>query len=167
MVPDLRLVIAGEGPLRNQLEQELNKRSLRHHVVFTGWLAHHDVPRLIRLFDVGLAPYLPMDHAFYFSPLKLFECMACGISMVVPRIGQIGDIVQHNETGLLYSPGNLDELSSACDQVLKDAALRQRLGQGAAKYIHDQHTWDHNAMRVTALARSIQERRQQAQPMTK
>ena len=157
--PNLRLIIAGEGPLKGKLEHELSQRSLAHHVVFTGWVAHHDVPNIIRLFDVGLAPYLPLNHSFYFSPLKLFECMGCGVPMVVPRIGQIGDVVQHDETGLLYLPGDLNELVTACHRLLQDAALRQRLGQAAAKHVHDRHTWDHNAMRVTELARSIQENR--------
>jgi len=161
--PDLRLVIVGDGPLRATLDRELEQRSLTRHVVFPGWVGHEDVSDFIRLFDIGLAPYVPLNHTFYFSPLKLFECMACGVPMVVPRLGQIEEVVRHGETGLLYSAGDLDGLVTACDQLLQDVPLRRRMGQAAAKHIHDQHTWDHNATRVAELARSLLAGRRHAQ----
>ena len=45
-------------------------------------LLHEEVPAVIRQFDIALAPYPKHDHDFYFSPLKLFEYMACGVAVV-------------------------------------------------------------------------------------
>jgi len=63
--------------------------------------------------------------------------------------------VRDGETGLLYPPGELDGLTVACDRLLADPALRQRLGQAAAKEIHGLYTWDQNAARVVELARAL------------
>jgi len=123
--------------------------------VFTGSLPHEEVAKLIPQFDVALAPYSKPEHAFYFSPLKLFEYMACGIAVAVAGLGQIAEVVQDGETGLLYPPGELDGLTVACDRLLADPALRQRLGQAAAKEIHGLYTWDQNAARVVELARAL------------
>jgi glycosyltransferase involved in cell wall biosynthesis len=153
--PDVRLVVVGEGPLRATLAGELRERGLAQSVVFTGALPHEAVADLIRQFDVALAPYPRPDHAFYFSPLKLFEYMACGVAVVAAGLGQIAEVVQHGETGLLYPPGDLDALVSACDRLLIDPDLRRRLGRAAAQEIQARYTWDHNAARVAELARAL------------
>src|SRR2546425_9108680 len=151
----LRLVIVGDGPLRGELEHTLKERGLTRSVVFTGWLPHEEVAELIRQFDVALAPYSKPEHAFYFSPLKLFEYMSCGVPVVAAALGQIAEIVRDGETGLLYPPGEMDALIGACDRLLADPALRQRLAQAAAKEVHGLYTWDQNAARVVELARAL------------
>ena len=152
---DLRLVIVGDGPLRGELERELQDRNLIQNYVFTSSLPQEEVATLIPHFDVALAPYPRLDHTFYFSPLKLFEYMACGVAVVAAGVGQIEQVVQHGETGLLYPPDDIDALVSACDRLLANPALRQRLGQAAAQEIRERYTWDHNAARVIELARSL------------
>lgn len=150
--PDARLVVAGDGPLRSELERDAEERGLRESVVFTGSLPHEDVAPVIRLFDVALAPYPRPDHDFYFSPLKLFEYMACGVPVVASALGQIPEVVVDGETGLLYPPEDRDALAQACDRLLSDPDLRQRLGAAATKEVHNHYTWDRNAQRVTDVA---------------
>src|SRR5437867_6254589 len=151
----LRLVIVGDGPLRGELEHALKERGLTRSVVFTGSLPHEEVADLIRQFDVALAPYPRPEHAFYFSPLKLFEYMACGIPVFAAGLGQIADVARYGETGWRYPPDELNALTAACDRLLADPALRQRLGQAAAKEVHGLYTWDQNAARVVELARPL------------
>lgn len=150
--PHLRLVIAGEGPLRAELDAAFQARRLQSHVIFTGALPHQEISELIRQFDVALAPYPVLDHAFYFSPLKLFEYMACGVPVVAAAIGQIAEVVRDGETGLLHPPGDLDALTAACTRLLDDSALGQRLGTAAAAEIHSNYTWARNAARIVEWA---------------
>ncbi|MBI2527475.1 MAG: glycosyltransferase family 4 protein [Candidatus Rokubacteria bacterium] len=153
--PDLRVVVVGDGPLRAPLARDFAARGLERAVVFTGWLAHGEVAALIRHFDVALAPYREPEQAFYFSPLKLFEYMACGVPVVGAAVGQIAEVVRDGETGLLYAPGDTEALALACDRVLTDSALSERLGAAAAAAIHGRYTWDHNAARVAKVARAL------------
>src|SRR5213594_2423104 len=153
--PDVRLVIVGDGPLRAELQRSLSERGLAGSVVFTGAVAHEEIPALIRQFDVALAPYPALDHPFYFSPLKLFEYMACGVPVVAANCGQIAELIRDGETGLLHPPGDADALVAACDRLLADPPLRRRVGEAAAKEVHTRYTWDHNAAHVVELARSL------------
>lgn len=153
--PDAQLVVAGDGPLRRELERDVRERRLEDAAVFTGSLPHEEVAALIRHFDVALAPYPRPEHDFYFSPLKLFEYMACGVPVVAAGLGQISEIVRDGETGLLYPPDEPDALVEACHRLLSDPDLRRRLGSAAAKEVRDRYTWDHNAKRVSALAQSL------------
>ena len=158
--PTARLLVAGDGPQRGALERDLHERGIGRSAVFTGSLLQESVAALIRQFDVALAPYPRLEHAFYFSPLKLFEYMACGVPVVAAAAGQIAEVIRDGETGLLYPPGDSDALLAACDRLLADSTLRFRLGDAAAKEIHGRYTWDRNAACVVDLARSVGRRRQ-------
>jgi glycosyltransferase involved in cell wall biosynthesis len=151
----LRLVVAGDGQLRPELQRDFCDRGLADRVVFAGAIPHEEVPAVIRQFDVALAPYPNLSHDFYFSPLKIFEYMACGIPVVAAQCGQISDVVQDGRTGLLYPPGDLDALTAACDRLLSDAVLRAALGQAAANLVRSHYTWDHNAQRIGELAQRL------------
>jgi glycosyltransferase involved in cell wall biosynthesis len=159
--PRLQLLIVGEGPLRPELERRLNQRNLSGRVVFTGALAHEQVGDVIRLFEVALAPYPALDHAFYFSPLKVFEYMACGVGVVAARCGQIAELVRDGETGLLYPAGDFEALAQACDRMLGEPKLRHLLGERAADFVRTHFTWDRNAARAVELARQCQAARQE------
>jgi len=154
--PRICLVIAGDGQLRGELEHGFKKLGLTRHVWFTGALQHEEVPAVIRQFDIALAPYpKPNHHDFYFSPLKLFEYMACGVPVVAARLGQITDVVADGKTGLLYPPGDLDALTARCEKLLANAKLRAAIGTAAAKFVRSKFTWDKNAARVVKLARAL------------
>jgi glycosyltransferase involved in cell wall biosynthesis len=160
----LRLVIVGDGPLRAPLEDAFRKRRLSEKVVFTGTLPHEEVPAVIRQFDLALAPYPRLEHAFYFSPLKLFEYMACGAAVVAADLGQISDLVRHGRTGLLYPTGKLAALTACCHRLLSNSKLRLTLGRSASKLIHTHYTWERNAGRVIELARAAVRSRSKRQP---
>jgi glycosyltransferase involved in cell wall biosynthesis len=153
--PGVRLVVAGDGPLRSELENVLSRRALSSRVIFTGLVAHEQVPDIIRQFDMALAPYPQLEHAFYFSPLKLFEYMACGVPVVAAALGQITELLQDGETGMLYPPGDMETLAERCSELLSNGALHARVGKAAAELVLSRFTWDHNAARVAELAATL------------
>ena len=150
--PQAQLVIVGTGPLERTLKQRLGELKLDDRVLFMGAVDHDKVAGVIREFDVALAPYPELNHSFYFSPLKLFEYVACGVAVVAANVGQIGEVVKHESTGLLYPAGNLDELVSSCKFVLSKKSQQEALGRAAASEILENYTWDKNAARVIEIA---------------
>ena len=149
--PQLKVLILGDGPLKSNLQSDFKKIKLEDKVVFIQNVSHERVPDLIRLIDVALAPYRKSEHQFYFSPLKLFEYMACGVSVVAPSLGQIAEVVTNGKTGLLYQAGNLNDLESICRTLLDNPSLRKQLGQAASYMVSKHYTWDANADKVIKL----------------
>jgi glycosyltransferase involved in cell wall biosynthesis len=141
-IADVRLLIVGNGPLAGPLEEELGRRGLRHRAVLTGAVAHDRVPALVRELDVALAPYPPLAHDFYFSPLKLLEYMACGVPVVASAVGAIPELVEDGITGLVVPPGDVEALAGACARLLEDPALGARLGAAGAAVVGERHGWD-------------------------
>jgi glycosyltransferase involved in cell wall biosynthesis len=157
--PNLRLIFVGDGPLRGKLESDLRAKGVLPYTVFTGGLSHTEVPPVLRHFDVALAPYPAFDHPFYFSPLKLFEYMGCGIPVVASAIGQIAEVVRHEETGLLYPPGDVDALTAHCDRLLSNPGERDKFGRAGAEEVHSRYTWTHNAARTVEIAALLRQKR--------
>jgi glycosyltransferase involved in cell wall biosynthesis len=149
------MVVAGDGQLRSSLVEKFESLKLTSRVIFTGALAHEEIPAVIRQFDVALAPYPKLDHNFYFSPLKLYEYMACGVAVAAAKVGQIAEVVSHGSTGMLHEPGDLDGLVRDCDKLLSNRKLRAALGRAAATKISHEFTWTRNAERVGDLAKQL------------
>lgn len=147
---DYHLLIVGEGPLRDTIEQFAGDNGLRERITITGWMPHDALPGLIKSMDVAVAPYPKLDD-FYFSPLKLYEYMAVGVPIVASRLGQITEALEHNTTALLAEPGDADELAACIDRLHQDRALGLSLGSAAAETALN-YTWEGNAQRILELA---------------
>ena len=74
--------------------------------------------------------------------------MAMGKGIVASRLGQIGEVLSHEETALLVEPGDVEELSEAIVRLAEDKSLRQRLGEAARRQAVEHHTWRRNAQTV-------------------
>ncbi len=153
--PQVQALIVGDGPLRAEVTREVERLGLERHVTLAGAVPHDEIPACIRTFDVAVAPYPDAPHAFYFSPLKVFEYMACGVPVVAADLGQLSEVVRDGTTGLVYPAGDLDALVSACEAVLADPVAARRMGAAGVAAVAARHTWSHNATQVTRIAEAL------------
>ncbi len=101
---NLHLLTIGKGPYLDQAAPHL----AREHHTHLDWIDNESLGDYVGAYDI-----IPLMYAFdepcYFSPLKLYEAMACGAVPVVPDISGIKEFVEHGVTGLVYGPGGLAE----------------------------------------------------------
>jgi glycosyltransferase involved in cell wall biosynthesis len=140
--PETRLVLVGEGSTRKDMENRCKDLGVSHAVHFTGLVAHADVPRYVASADIAVVPYPHMDQENWLSPLKLFEYMASGKAIIASSVGQIVDIIEHGENGLLVSPGDPIAMADAINILITDHKLRMRLGQRARQDAMHRHSWE-------------------------
>ncbi|MDG1554738.1 MAG: glycosyltransferase family 4 protein, partial [Candidatus Poseidoniaceae archaeon] len=76
------------------------------------------------------------------TPLKPFEAMAMGRTVVASKLPALEEIIQHAETGLLYTPDDLDDLSKTIEQCILEPELRERLGEKAQRWVLANRTWE-------------------------
>ena len=149
-VPAARLRIIGEGKMRSTLEQQAARLGLNGSVEFIGQVPHETVPQRLASAAVAVAPYPALSVQFYFSPMKLFEYMAAGNAIVASRIGQIGDVLAHEQTALLVEPGSVEQLAESIIRLLRDEPLRARLGRAAQASV-GQYAWDQQAQTLATV----------------
>lgn len=148
------LLIVGDGPMRRALEALAVEAKVIDAVIFTGAVAHDRMPQMLSAMDVGAAPY-PAIEDFYFSPIKLFEYMAAGCAVVASAQGQIGEVIEHERTGLVCPPGDVVELAACLKRLRRDLPLRRGLGDAARLRVAQRHTWRGVAERITAILHEV------------
>jgi glycosyltransferase involved in cell wall biosynthesis len=124
------------------MEQRAHALGLAHAVRFTGLIGHGAVPDLIAAADVAVAPYPALDRELWHSPLKLYEYLATGTTVVASRSGQVAEVLQDGRNGLLVPPGDPGALAQALMRALDDEVLRSRLGRQAREDAVTRHSWD-------------------------
>lgn len=152
--PDAALLIVGDGPERDRLTDRVARADLNRHIVFTGRVAHHEVPDHLAAMDLTVAPYMAHD-GFYFSPLKVVESMAAGRPVVAPRLGQLSELVADGTTGLLYPPGDFGAFVSAVVTLLAHPQRRLAMGEAASAGARELGGWTRAARQVMAIAQAL------------
>lgn len=120
-VPDARFIIAGEGELRPQLEQQIRHLGLEKHVLLIGFRT--DVLSVLKAFDVFV-----MSSVTEGLGTSVIDAMACRRPVVSTRAGGLPELVQEGETGHLVPVGDAAAMASAIVSLLKDPSRRARFG---------------------------------------
>jgi glycosyltransferase involved in cell wall biosynthesis len=122
--PELRLLVAGDGPLREQLEAYAHVKGLRDDTRFLGFVS--DIKGFLAACDIFAFPSLPgFGEGFGLAAL---EAMAAARPVVATALDSLPEIVVNGETGLLVSPGNVHELGDVLMAMANDKTFRLRLG---------------------------------------
>ena len=149
LVENLKLCIIGDGPEKERLIAQTSRLAPETNSAITweGAVDSVEVPQKLQGFDIAVAPYPALDH-FYFSPLKILEYMACGLPIVASRIGQIKELIIHEKSGLLVTPGSSEALKNAIVDLSRNKAKRDSLGSNARSLAVEKHSWHQVVERI-------------------
>jgi glycosyltransferase involved in cell wall biosynthesis len=148
--PAPHLLVVGDGPERERLEELARTEGIGEATTFTGAVPHTGVAAYVAASDVAVVPYGRVPDS-YFSPLKLFEYLAAGRPVVAADVGDIGHCIRHGETGLLYPPGDAKALADAIGALLADRGRASSLAGAGREHVITHHTWEGNARLVAGL----------------
>jgi glycosyltransferase involved in cell wall biosynthesis len=142
----LRFVLMGDGLLHGEMRTALAEYEATGGVIFTGLLPRDKVAEYLDASDILVSPHIPMPDGskFFGSPTKLFEYMAMGKGIVASRLDQIAEVLEHDQTAWLVTPGDVDELAEAILRLSQDPVKRSALGSAARRTAVERHCWSHN-----------------------
>jgi glycosyltransferase involved in cell wall biosynthesis len=121
VVPEARLVLVGEGPLRSHLQAQATGLGLSDHVIFAGY--RDEVEAIVAAGDLLVMPSLCEGFG---DPI--IEAMALCKPVIASRVGGMVETVRDGETGLLVPPGDPGALALAIINLLRDPQARERMG---------------------------------------
>jgi glycosyltransferase involved in cell wall biosynthesis len=132
------LVIFGEGSLRPDLERQVRDRGLTGRVVLPGFRT--DLDHLLAAADVVTLPSFTEG-----LPNVALEASAAGVPVVATAVGGTPEVIAGGETGFLVRPGRSEELAARLIQLLRDPALRARLGTAGRRRMQRLFTFEAQA----------------------
>src|ERR1700722_1061764 len=130
-IPDAKLVFAGDGAQRAELESEAAARGISGKVQFLGFVNQSQLPKLYKAADLMVIPS-------HYEPFGLVvnEAMLCGCPVVASdRVGAVHDLVTHTETGYVFPCGVTDILASPLQTALSDPIRLESIRQKALQRI--------------------------------
>ncbi|MBI2989769.1 MAG: glycosyltransferase family 4 protein [Candidatus Magasanikbacteria bacterium] len=140
-----KLIVAGSGKERAALERLSKDLKCSERVFFLGNVAHESLPRLYASSDVfcRLSRSEGLGNVF-------LEAMAAGIPVVATSVGGIPDIVRHEVTGILCSPGKPKEAAEAIARIMDNVDLRENCVKNARNHVSD-YDWNIIAYKMKEL----------------
>jgi glycosyltransferase involved in cell wall biosynthesis len=134
-VPEARVVILGEGDLRDELSRLIHELGLERHVLLPGF--RPDVLSLLKAFDVFVMPSITEGLG-----TSILDAMACTKAVVASDVGGIPEVVERDVTGLLVPARDASALSAAVIRLLRDQALTSRLAAAGRARVEKRFTAD-------------------------
>ena len=147
-----RCEIIGEGPLENELREQIKQLDLQNHVALSGAKPQREVRQRLAAASVFVLPSVVdaqggMDNL----PTVIMEAMATGLPVISTNVSGIPEMVVQNEAGFLVRPGDAVALAGAIEKVIDDRPLTQKLGQAGYERAQELFSIEKNVRDLRAL----------------
>jgi glycosyltransferase involved in cell wall biosynthesis len=153
-----RLVLVGDGPMRNEIESLIRRNNLHEHVVITGWMGNLEVRDQILASRAVVLPSFAEG-----LPVVIMEALALERPVVSTYVAGIPELVESGNCGYLVPPGSVSELARALRQVLTDDVVKLRqMGANGRRRVVERHDACIEAQKLSSLIRSIAQEQDRA-----
>ncbi len=144
--PDMKIVIAGDGPERAKLGRLTRDLDIEANVTFLGEIPHEGVPSALAAFDIFAMP----SRAEGFG-VAAIEAAAMGVPVVGSDVHGIPDVVDQGRTGLLVPPGDEQALARSIARLADDVQLRKTMGENARSFVGERYDWRENTAQMERI----------------
>lgn len=151
----VRLLMIGDGVTRPLVEAHLERSGASECSVLTGLVPQERGPEYLAACDLLVASHQPNPDGspFFGSPTKLFEYMAMGKGIVASDLGQIGEVLKHDQTAWLVKPGDVQSLILGLKELIDHPEKRERMGRAARQEAVARYTWKEHTRRIVEKLR--------------
>lgn len=143
----LDLVLAGDGPLRAEVEASIRKHELQNHVRITGWISSHAVRE-----EILAARALVLPSFAEGLPVVIMEAMALRRPVLTTYVAGIPELVRDGENGWLFPAGSVESLAAAMEDCLtRPVEELQAFGAAGLRRVLERHSIDVEAGKLAEL----------------
>ncbi|MGE5262950.1 MAG: glycosyltransferase family 4 protein, partial [Acidobacteriota bacterium] len=149
-----RFIIAGTGGMGEYLKRRVAELGIGDRVNVAGFVSDADRNRLLKVSDAAVFPSI-------YEPFGIvaLEAMAARCPVVVSSVGGLGEVVQHEKTGITVYPDNIDSLAWGILETLNHPAVAAARAEKAYRIVKTDYSWDHvAALTIEVYERIIRER---------
>ena len=148
-----RLLIAGDGPMRDQWEALASELGLTHRALFLGEVANEQLPSLYKSADLFVLPSTMRAEAF---GTVLLEAMAAALPCITTELGTgTSSVVKDGLTGLVVQPNDPAALAEAISTLTENAGLRLRMGTAGQERVLKEFAHEDMVKKIENVYRSI------------
>ena len=147
----LKCLIVGEGEDRQRLEKRAADLGIAQQVLFPGEVPREEIVRYYGAIDVFVVPRVSVPVTEIVTPLKPFEALSTGRSLVLSSVAALKPIAEDSGACELFAPGDSADLASVLRRLIADPRQRRELACRGAEWVRCERTWASNAERYARL----------------
>jgi glycosyltransferase involved in cell wall biosynthesis len=148
---DAEALLAGAGPLEEQLLALRDNLGLSDRVHFVGWLGGQSKADFLASLDI----FVLFSSQYEGVPIAILEAMAAAKPVVATRVGAVESAVVDEVTGILVAPRDTAGFAAALVRLAQDPELRARMGQAGRQRVEQHFRLDHAVLRMEELFHSV------------
>ena len=150
--PNTKFVIAGVGPMTEDLKKRVSEMGMDNNVIFTRYMEDATRNMMYQVADAAVFPSL-------YEPFGIvaLEAMSAGCPVVVSDTGGLSEIIKHKQNGMKFIAGSVENLSFNIMELLKDEELASSLKTSGCNTIKGQYNWDYTAALTVQMYEQITE----------
>ncbi|MCD4811366.1 glycosyltransferase, exosortase A system-associated [bacterium] len=137
----ITLLLVGGGEMEDELKVQVERLHLEEKVVMPGRIPHDRISGVYAMVDILAYPRYSVRLTELVTPLKPLEAMAMGKALVASGVGGHRELIRHNETGVLFPPGDSKALAKALENLLADNSRRHSIEERGMTWVRKHHTW--------------------------
>jgi len=141
-VTNFKMLVIGDGRESNNLRRQAKRLKILDLVVFVGRVAHEEVTSYYSLIDIVPLPRRGEKVCEIVSPLKPFEAMAMGKTLLVSDVAALAEIVKHGETGFIHKKDDVEDITDKLAFLLSNPKSREEMGVQAREWVMANRTWE-------------------------
>lgn len=135
-IPDIKLVIAGDGPEMQHLKQLAELLSIQNNIKFLGNVSKKETAQWRRRSSVFV-----LNSSYEGLPHSVLSSFAVGIPVIATNIPGTNEAVYNEKTGIAIPPNNVPAIADAISRLLADAELGSRLAANARRLLEEKFSW--------------------------
>lgn len=145
-----KFVIAGAGPMTDEMKNLVRNNGMENKFLFTGFVDSDTKNKLYRVADVAIFPSI-------YEPFGIvaLEAMASGCPVVVSDVGGLGELIEHKKNGLKAYVGVPNSLADNIIELLYNNQLLNNVKENALKTVTEKYTWNKVADLTTNMYNMI------------
>lgn len=143
---DIRVVIAGDGNYKNELEKLTKELRLENEIIFAGRIPHEEVIQHYSLFDMCVFPRVEEEVTNIVTPLKPLEAMACKKIVVGSNLDAIKEMIMEGVNGFIFD-NSIEDLCKKIKMVYENKNLRSAMKEKARYWVEENRDWNKLALR--------------------
>ena len=150
---EIKYLLVGDGAEESGLRRKVSQYGLEHQVRFMGRVPYDEVPYYINAFDLC---YLSREHyPGVFSPLKLYEYLACGKPVIASRTDGVTEVIAEGHCGYLFEPANTADLAATISQSFDERASLGKPGRNGRRLVEEKYSWRHVANSINTTLQHL------------
>jgi len=147
---EAKLILAGDGPDRTDLQQIADNCGAGDHIGFKGYVNHHSAISLMKGAQIVVVPSRREPFG-----IVAVEAMAAGTPVIATAVGGLPDIISDGKNGILVPDGRPDEMAEAMQMLWQQPAIREKLAAEARRTVATRYTWSQVTQRMLTQYRNV------------